>query len=271
MKSILILPLALCATTLFAKEATVAPTGTMYMIETKILSLSAGALASNDLAIISDSLTMSTNGDWSAGGKVSAAGDPLARLEKTAGVDVLSAPQIVTLAGQEATIQIVREIAYLVQETNVLYRVRRHWFSEDSVEAISNSLYRMQALASELNPGITLTITPTPTGNGTVKTDVNFRYNLLTEMTSLADSKIKMGQPLIESRKISTSVVTKPGDWVVLGGAQKVRNKVITRDTHPVLPFISVTKNADMEENIVVILRVTTVKPDDSAATKPTN
>lgn len=249
MKRILILSLALCAANLSAKELTAAPTGTQYMIEAKVLSVAAGSLGSNDMAITADSLTMSTNGQWNTGGRVDAAGALLARLEKTTGIDVLSAPKVVTLAGQEATIQIVREIAYMVPETNALYRVRHHWLSEDSVEAISNGLYRMQALDENLNPGISLTITTTAASGDAIRTDVKFRYNLLVEMSRLPGTKIATGEPVIESRMINTTVVSAPGNWIALGGMQKVRREDDNR-----------------EENILVFLRVTEAKNEHSGS-----
>jgi type II secretory pathway component GspD/PulD (secretin) len=261
MKRILICLTSLCIPCTVALAADPAPTGTTYKVEVKVLSVAAGELRTNSAMVTADALTMGANGQWSLQGRTYSPGGLLEKLEKADGVDVLSAPQIVTRAGQEARVEIIRQVAYMVPETNVLYRVRGHWFSDDTVEAISNGLYRMETLDEELNPGISVTITVTPADGDAVNSNVKFRYNLLAEMTALPGTEIKMGRPLIESRKIETSIAAKQGEWLVFGGAQKVLNKATIRDAHPILPLISSTKRITREEDLLVFLRVTATSP----------
>jgi len=249
---------ALCVTLSLAKDAVVAPTGTLYEIEAKVISVPAGALGTNTLTVTADSITVSTSGVWNVGGTATTAGvGLLKKLEILPGTDILSAPRVVTHAGQEAKIEIGRQISYMVPVTNTLYRVRQHRFSDDQVEAISNGLYRMQALDDEQSPGISIAVTVKPAGTSDAKVDVKFRYNLLVEMTPLPGTKIKMGAPVIQSRKIDSTIVTELGNWVALGGAQEVRSKVRVQNR-----FFIFSNTRDMlrEENILVFLRVTEVK-----------
>ena len=258
MNKFLILIPTLCVTFSLAKDADVAPTGTLYEIEAKVISVPAGALGTNTLTVTADSITVSTGGAWKVGGNATTAGEGLLkRLESLPGVDLLSAPRVVTPAGQEAKIVIGQQIAYLAPVTNTLYRVRQHRFSDDQVEAISNGLYRMQALDDEQNPGISIAVTVKPTGTSDVKADVKFHYNLLTEMTPLPGTKLKMGTPVIQSRKIHSTIVTKLGNWVMIGGAQEVVSQVRVQDR-----FFIFSNTRDMlrQENILVFLRVTEVK-----------
>ena len=249
-RSLLLIP-TLCVTLSLAKDEDVAPTGTLYEIEAKVISVPADALRMS-------TMTGSTSVVWNVGGHATAAGEGLLKkLESLTGSDLLSAPRIVTHAGQEAKIEIGRQISYMVPVTNTLYRVRQHRFSDDQVEAISNGLYRMQALDDEQSPGISIAVTVKHAGTSDAKVDVKFRYNLLVEMTPLPGTKIEMGAPVIQSRKIDSTIVTKLGEWVALGGAQKVVSKVRIQDR-----FFIFSNTRDMlrEENILVFLRVTEVK-----------
>ncbi len=244
MKRIPILIFALCLQSALANAADVAPTGTQYLIETKIISAPTSALGSNALTIISDAMKFSSNGQWSVVGTVLASGDWLKKLETMDGVDLLSAPRMTVRAGTDAKIEIVRQIAYMEPETNVIYRVQRHWFSGTAyMETMSNGLYRPKALEDDLNPGIQVEVNATP--SGAVNTDVKlgFTYNLLVEMSELPGTHMKAGKPVIESRKFNTAVTVKLGDWIAIGGAQKVRREEDKR-----------------EENIIVFLRVTEAK-----------
>ena len=257
MNRYLILIPALCATFSLAKDADVAPTGKQYEVEAKVISVPAGALGTNTLTLTADSMTVSTSGVWNVGGNATTSGEGLLKkLESLPGVDLLSSPRVVTLAGQEAKIEIGRQIAYMVPVTNTLYRVRQHRFSDDQVEAISNGLYRMQALDDEQSPGISIAVTVKPAGTSDAKVDVKFRYNLLVEMTPLPGTKIKMGAPVIQSRKIDATIVTKLGNWVAIGGAQKVLSKVRVEDRFFIF---SNTRDMLQEEIILVFLRVTEV------------
>ena len=256
-RSLLLLPV-LCATLSLAKDAYVAPTGAQYLIEAKVISVPAGVLGTNTLTVTADSITVSTSGVWKVGGNATTPVEGLLKkLETLPRSDMLSSPRVVTLAGQEAKIEIGRQIAYMVPVTNTLYRVRQHWFADDQVEAISTGLYRMQALDDEQRPGISLAVTVKPAGTSVVKVDVKFRYNLLVEMTPLPGTKIKMGAPVIQSRKLKSSIETELGNWVALGSAQEVQSKVRVEDRFFIF---SNTRDILRVENIFVFLRVTEVK-----------
>ena len=190
---------SLLSCNVFADEP--ASTATTYLVEAKIISADAKALAKNMITLTADRLTVATNGPWSAGGNVNKANVWLTRLEKTKGVDILSAPRIVTLADVEAKITIGQNVAYM--------------------EPVTNDLYRLTTLPDDRQPGVQLTITVHPGAPAaSVRTDVKFVYNLLKEMTVLPGTEFKIGPPVMEHRAIETSVQSGLGDWIALGGMQ---------------------------------------------------
>lgn len=217
--SALLLSLALALVT---RAAEVAPTGTQYKIETKIVSVPAG-MASNSVALTADRVTFQSNGTWTAGGSAKAIGDWVEDLARRKDVDVLSAPQVTTLAGQEATIQIMQALSYMVPT--------------------SNGLYRTEVLDGKRAPGVHLTLRCTTVDEDSVRTEVDFLYNLLIRMTRLPDTTLQVGAPEMDSRTFKTTVTTTLGEWTLFGGSQRVQREA-----------------DDEQENIIVLMRVTKVK-----------
>ena len=216
------------------------PTNRQYLVEAKILSLPDMAGHSN-LTLTADALTYATNGSWQVGGGTSSAGPLLAELEKDRGVDVLSAPKVCVLANQEATIEICQDVAYFVPETNTLYQVRRGWLTgSERIEAVTNGLFRRTVLEGRKSPGVHLTCMVDPVDAARVRLKTEFTYNLLVETTTLPGTKLKAGAPVIESREIRTAVEMRHGEWVAIGGSQRVRRESDGR-----------------KESIIVFLRVT--------------
>lgn len=211
-----------CALAVGTLAAEVAPTGTQYKIDTKIVSVPA-AMASNHFALTADSMTVQSNGTWNVGGSAKAIGDWVADLARRKDVDVLSAPSVTTLDGQEATIQVMQALSYMVPT--------------------SNGLYRTEVLDGKRAPGIHLTLRCTTIDQDSVRTEVEFIYNLLIRMTRLPDTTLQVGAPEMDSRNLKTTLSTRLGDWLLIGGSQRVQREA-----------------DDEQENIIVLLRVTKVE-----------
>ena len=179
-------------------HAAPADTGTTYMIEAKILSID----AEKKIELQGDRMTYSTNGGWNMLMQAGKSADAwISKLEKQDGVDLLSAPKVVTRDGQEATIQISQALRYL--------------------EVVSNDLYRAVALPESENPGVFLTVTPTsgrePTKTAHVK--LSLRSNLIEEMGELPGFPgHRLGKPVLSSRSIRTELEAPIDGWVVVGG-----------------------------------------------------
>ena len=236
----------LAALSTAARCAEPAPTGTTYLIEARIISLSGGLSSATGLVVTADSITATTNGVWSVGGQGEDAGTLLSRLTAQPGAEVLSAPRVTMRAGQEASVRIEREVAYLAPETNTLYRVTRSRWpgSKPRVEAVTNGFFRLAKLPEQLNPGLALTLLAVPAGEGSVQVDARIRYNLMTSPPSLPASELALTRPEIESREISTRLILPPAQWAVLGGLPPVRRE-----------------SDRQEEALIVFLRVSTPSP----------
>lgn len=220
MKRLLLLSALLCLVRpLLADEG--AATGRIFRVELKVVSVPEGTLGSSNFTVTAHALTVSSNGQWSMAGQVSDAGALLEKLgREPVPAEVLSAPIIVVRGGQEAQVRIEQELAYLAPETGVLYRVHRSWLPGRAprVEEVRSGLYRMQVLDEKLNPGVAVTLTPTPMPGGAIAVDLAFRYNLLVNQPGRIGPGALLEQPQIDSRQITTRVLVQPGQWAMPGG-----------------------------------------------------
>lgn len=172
-------------------------TNRQYMIEAKILSID----SDEKIELAGDKLTVSTNGPWNMLMQPGRSADEwVTKLEKRKGVDLLSAPKVVTMANQEATIEISQAVRYLVP--------------------LSNDLYRAETLDPEQNPGIRLTVTPRVGAKPEeeVGLKIHFRSNLIEEMGALEGFTARLGKPVISSREMRTELEAPLGGWIVVGG-----------------------------------------------------
>lgn len=130
--------------------------------------------------------------------------------------DLLSAPRVTTISGQQALIQIVQEIRYPTEyETESL----------DEVVAVAEGLqtfYVTPGTFETREVGIRLNVTPTVSSDGEVITLV-----LLPEVSELVSwinygtERIPAWQPVFEARNVTTTVYINDGETLVLGGVIK--------------------------------------------------
>lgn len=202
--------------------------GRSFHVELKVVSVPERTLATNRFTVTADAMTTSSNGQWSVAGRVSDADALLEELGRDAAqASVLSAPAVVVPGGKEAQVEIMRELAYLAPETNVLYRIHRSWLPgrPPRVEAVRSGLYRQQLLDRAQNPGLAIALTPEPADNGTIRVDLSVRYNLLVNESGLNGAGPMLEPPDIASRQIRTQVRVIPNQWAVLGGMPNVQRE----------------------------------------------
>jgi len=148
--------------------------------------------------------------------------------------DLLSAPRVTTISGQQALIQIVQEIRYPTEyETESLEEVVM-------VGSDFQAFYVTPGTFEEREVGIRLNVTPTVSSDGEVITLV-----LLPEVSELVDwinygtELIPAWQPVFESRNVTTTVYINDGETLVLGGVIK-DNTTNVSDRVPFLGSIPV-------------------------------
>ena len=130
--------------------------------------------------------------------------------------DLLSAPRVTTISGQQALIQLVQEIRYPTEyETESL----------EDVVGVSEGLqtfYVTPGTFETREVGVRLNVTPTVSSDGEVITLV-----LLPEVSELVSwinygtERIPAWQPVFEARNVTTTVYINDGETLVLGGVIK--------------------------------------------------
>ena len=108
-------------------------------------------------------------------------------------VNVLSAPSVMVLDNQEATIQVGDEVPTLSQRQGT-----------EGGAVIESVNYR--------NTGIILKVKPRVNPGGLVTMEVS------QEVSAVAETEVATNQPTIQTRKISSTVAVQSGQTVVLGG-----------------------------------------------------
>jgi general secretion pathway protein D len=122
----------------------------------------------------------------------------LRALEADGRLEVLSRPQILTADNQEATIDIGQRVP-LVRDTRV---------SGENLNTITSFEYE--------NVGVSLTVTPRISPDGSVKMEV------APVISQLSSSDVQIGKdlrsPIINQRKATTTVSVQNGESVIIGG-----------------------------------------------------
>ena len=108
-------------------------------------------------------------------------------------VNVLSAPSVMVLDNQEASIQVGDEVPTLSQ--------RQGTTGGSVIESVN---YR--------NTGIILKVKPRVNPGGLVTMEVS------QEVSAVAETEVQTNQPTIQTRKVSSTVAVRSGQTVVLGG-----------------------------------------------------
>jgi len=153
-------------------------------------------------------------------------------LDKTTTTELLSAPRVTTVSGQQALISLAEEIRYPTE------------YDTESVQdvyqvAAGTGLFRTTPSTFDTRQvGILLSVTPTVSSDGEVITLV-----LLPEVSDLirwidyGDQYQSLNQPVFQSRRVSTTVYINDGETLVLGGIIKGDTKTV-EDRVPILGSI---------------------------------
>jgi len=154
-------------------------------------------------------------------------------LDQNEYTDLLSAPRVTTVSGQQALIQIVKEIRYPTEyETESL----------DEVTLVSDQFQAFYVTASSFETrevGIRLSVTPTVSSDDLITLVLLPEVSELVEWINYGTDLIPENQPIFESRNITTTVYLNDGETIVLGGVIKDNVKNV-KDRVPFLGSIPV-------------------------------
>jgi hypothetical protein len=178
----------LLATTLLISYSTAAcaepEKATQFRLDAKIVS------SAEDKALL----------DVTGGGFQVIEDDDLVKMLTEKDVDLLSAPSIIALAGQEATISIQTELQYFERD------------GEDT--------FVLKKLPEEKSPGVRLTAAMKPADNGNVGIDIDLWLNTMKDRKRIPGLTLDVGSPIMQSQNIKTQIVVPPAQWAAIESLQ---------------------------------------------------
>jgi general secretion pathway protein D len=186
-----------------------------------------------------------------AGKTISAA---LNALEGMTTVKVISAPKLMVLNNQTASIEVGDEVPILTgSATSTL---------TSSAPIVNSVDYR--------DTGIILHVTPRVNSSGVVLLDMAQEVSAVVQSTTTTSSSTSINSPTISTRKIATSVAVQDGEVIALGGLIS-DNRDDTSSGLPVLSRIPVLgpllfgniNNNDTRTELVVLLKPTVIRNVD--------
>lgn len=193
-------------------------------------------------------------------GKVTSAGFNFAALLRALSGDgetnILSTPSVVTLDNQEATIKVTQKVPFVTGQ----YTGATTGTSSTTGSAVINPF---QTVDRE-DVGITLKITPQINEGDSVQLKIDQNVSNLTA-TSIG------GQPVTDEREITTNVLAKNGEIVVLGGLID-HDLTESEQQVPVLGSIPLIGNlfkyrstSNTKRNLMVFIQPTILRDSDTA------
>ncbi len=193
--------------------------------------------------------------------------------------NLLSAPKVTTLSGQQANIQVTQTIPYVSDVT-----------FENSGTA-EHPIWKFDYTIEEKITGITLEVTPYVTGNSDVITldihpevsNLKARRPIFQGATTAAANPITFGMgvpallgwPVIDTRTAQTSVMVTSGSTVIMGGFiqdddQTTDKKIPILGDIPLIGELFKYKNKDRtKKNLVIFLTATLITAEGKAAEPP--
>jgi general secretion pathway protein D len=171
-------------------------------------------------------------------------------LQSKTNVRVLSAPKLMVLNNQTATLQVGDQVPVITQQSQ-------------SVSAPGAPVVNSVDLR---DTGVILKVTPRVNDSGTVTLDINQEVSDVAETTTSG-----INSPTIQQRRLSSTVATRSGQMVALGGL--IRDRVArTRSGLPLLSQIPVvgsvfgrTTDTGSKTELIILLTPTVVRSPDEA------
>jgi general secretion pathway protein D len=171
-------------------------------------------------------------------------------LQSKTNVRVLSAPKLMVLNNQTATLQVGDQVPVITQQSQ-------------SVSAPGAPVVNSVDLR---DTGVILKVTPRVNDSGTVTLDISQEVSDVAETTTSG-----INSPTIQQRKLASTVATRSGQMVALGGL--IRDRISrTRSGLPVLSQIPVvgsvfgrTTNTGSKTELIILLTPTVVRSPDEA------
>ena len=173
----------------------------------------------------------------------------LTALETLTKINVVSAPKLMVLNNQTASLQVGEQVPTL---------------SETSTSTIGTNAPQVNSIDYR-DTGIILKITPRVNSSGVVLLDLSQEVSAVVPSTNSED----IGSPTISTRKIATSVAVQDGEVIALGGL--ISNSV--NDIQSGIPFLSrikilnslfgSTNNNHTKTELIVLLRPRVVRSVD--------
>ncbi len=156
-------------------------------------------------------------------------------LQAVRDVEILSSPRILVLSGQEAVIQTIEEIPY--------------------TEAISTSEGGAINGVEFKEVGVTLTVTATITDDEKIMLHIAPEQSVNTGRAGLAAQN---DVPIIDTRKVQTSLLMSDGQVAVIGGLRKKetrlsQNKIPLLGDLPLIGFLFSSDTEDLVESELLI------------------
>jgi general secretion pathway protein D len=171
-------------------------------------------------------------------------------LQSKTNVRVLSAPKLMVLNNQTATLQVGDQVPVIVQQSQ-------------SVSAPGAPVVNTVDLR---DTGVILKVTPRVNDSGTVTLDISQEVSDVAETTTSG-----INSPTIQQRRLSSTVATRSGQMVALGGL--IRDRLVrTRSGLPVLSQIPIigaafgrTVDTGSKTELIILLTPTVVRAPEDA------
>ena len=171
-------------------------------------------------------------------------------LQSKTNVRVLSAPKLMVLNNQTATLQVGDQVPVITQQSQ-------------SVSAPGAPVVNSVDLR---DTGVILKVTPRVNDSGTVTLDINQEVSDVAETTTSG-----INSPTIQQRRLSSTVATRSGQMVALGGL--IRDRISrTRSGLPILSQIPLvgsvfgrTTDTGSKTELIILLTPTVVRSPDEA------
>ncbi len=172
-------------------------------------------------------------------------------LQEKNNVEILASPRVMVVSGKDATIEAIEEIPYREQTDT----------SQGGASALTSTQFK--------NVGVTLKVGATLTDGNSIFLNVEAEQNVQTSTSTVSGV---VGTPIVDTRKIQSSLLMKDSQILVIGGLRRKETKKQTNQI-PILgdlPIIGLAfRSTDTIQNNSELLII--LSPHIYAGEKPSN